>query len=129
MRVKEPIRMAGAASLAATGALHLVLAPEYLAEKTYVGLLFIAGGITAIALAAVIWLRGDIRAWVLGGLLAAGMGIGLVLSRTVGLPGFHESEWEISGFVSLLLEAVTVAAALREVGPGVSGGRASSVTP
>lgn len=44
--------------------------------------------------------------------IAAGMGVGFVLSRTVGLPGFHESEWELSGLVSLLLEAGFLAAAL-----------------
>jgi hypothetical protein len=32
------------------------------------------------------------------------MAVGFVLSRTVGLPGFHESEWEFSGIVSVLLE-------------------------
>ena len=43
----------------------------------------------------------------------AGMGVGFVLSRTVGLPGFHEGEWELSGIVCLLLEAGFVGAAAR----------------
>ena len=42
----------------------------------------------------------------------AGMGIGFVLSRTTGLPGLHESEWELSGVVSLALEAGFIAAAI-----------------
>ena len=43
--------------------------------------------------------------WALGVAISAGMAIGFLLSRTVGLPGFHESEWELSGLVSLALEA------------------------
>ena len=39
------IRRLAAALLAATGALHLVLAPEYLEEKAYIGALFILGGL------------------------------------------------------------------------------------
>jgi hypothetical protein len=34
-----------------------------------------------------------------------GMGIAFVLSRTTGLPGFKESGWELSGVVTLVLEA------------------------
>jgi hypothetical protein len=48
----------------------------------------------------------------------AGMGIGFVLSRTTGLPGLHESEWELSGIVALVLEAGFVAAALPALHPG-----------
>ena len=98
-------RRIGSGLLAATGALHLVLAPEYLEEQTYIGALFIAGGLAAIALAVKLWARDDARAWALGALLAAGMGAGFVLSRTIGLPGFHEGEWELSGVISVLLEA------------------------
>jgi hypothetical protein len=98
------LRRAGAALLAATGALHLVLAPEYLDEKLYVGVLFILGGVTALALAARLWNRDDRGAWLLGALIAVGMAGGFVLSRTVGLPGFHESEWELSGVLSVLIE-------------------------
>jgi hypothetical protein len=46
------------------------------------------------------------------------MGLGFVLSRTVGLPGFKEAEWELSGIVSLLLEGgVLVAAAVALAAP------------
>ena len=37
--------------------------------------------------------------------MAADMAVGFILSRSVGLPGFHESDWELSGVVSVLLEA------------------------
>ena len=98
------MRHAVAGALAATGALHLVLAPEYLSEQAYIGVLFILGGITSIALATAIWLREDARAVAAGAAVAVGMGVGFILSRTTGLPGFHESEWEVSGLLSLLLE-------------------------
>lgn len=102
----------GAGALAATGVLHLILTPEYLEEQAYIGVLFIAGGIAALVLAAAIWRRDDPRAWGAAALIAAGMGIGFVLSRTTGLPGFHEGEWELSGVVSLLLEGTVIVAAL-----------------
>jgi hypothetical protein len=98
------LRRLGSGLLAATGALHLVLAPEYLGEQAYVGVLFILGGIAALVLAARLWLTADRVAWAGGAAIAAGMAAGFVLSRTTGLPGFHESEWELSGMVSLLLE-------------------------
>ena len=101
-----------AALLAATGALHLALAPEYLEEEPYVGVLFILGGIAAVAVAVRLWKGRDPLAWLLAALLAAGMAVGFVLSRTVGLPGFHEAEWELSGLVSLVLEGGVVALAI-----------------
>jgi len=110
------LRRAGASLLAATGVIHLVLAPEYLGEKAYIGVGFILGGIAALAIAARLWRGRDLAAWTLGALLAAGMAVGFVLSRTIGLPGFHEAEWELSGIVSILAEVAFVgcaAAALR----------------
>lgn len=98
------LRRIAAGLLAATGALHLVLAPEYLGEKAYVGVLFILGGAASIAVAVRLWRAADRVAWTLGAVLAAGMGAGFVLSRTVGLPDFHPSDWELSGVVSLLVE-------------------------
>ena len=97
-------RRAAALALAATGALHLVLAPEYLSEKAYVGVGFILGGVVALLAAMRLWNRSDARAWAIGALTAAGMGAGFLLSRTTGLPGFHPSDWEASGLLSLVLE-------------------------
>ena len=106
------LRRIAAGALAATGLIHLILAPEYLGEQTYIGVLFILGGLVCGALATRLWQRDDPPAWILAALTAAGMGIGFVLSRTVGLPGFKETDWELSGIVTLLLEAgVLVAAA------------------
>jgi hypothetical protein len=97
-------RRLAAALLAAVGLLHLVLAPEYLAEETYVGVLFIAGGLASLAIAARLWSAHDRWAWALGALIAVGMAAGFILSRSIGLPGFHETDWEVSGIVSVLLE-------------------------
>ncbi len=113
MRTNSTRERVGALALAATGALHLILAPEYLDEKTYIGALFIAGGLSALALAAAIWRRGQSAEWIAGAAVAAGMGVGFILSRTTGLPGYHEAEWEFSGLISLLLEATVVIAAFR----------------
>lgn len=113
MRQRSALASAGIAALAATGVLHLALAPEYLAEKAYVGALFIAGGIACLALSARIWARGDRAEWMAAAAVAGGMGVGFILSRTLGLPGFHEGEWELSGLISLLLEGTVVVAAAR----------------
>ena len=48
-------RRLGAGLLTATGLLHLVLVPEYLEEATYIGVLFILGGLTSLAVAARLW--------------------------------------------------------------------------
>jgi hypothetical protein len=109
--------------LAATGALHLVLVPEYLGEKPYVGVLFAVGGLAALGLAARLWSTASDRlAWAGGALVAAGMGIGFLLSRTVGLPGFHPHDWELSGLLSLVLEAGVVVAALAAIRAGLDRG-------
>ena len=102
----EPIlRRLAAAALAVVGVIHIVLSPEYLDEQAYVGVLFILGGIGALLVAARLWFTDDRAAGTLGALIAAGMFVGFVLSRTTGLPGFKEEEWELSGIVSLILEA------------------------
>ena len=109
---------AGAAAIAAVAAIHLLLAPEYFGEKPYIGLLFLAGAAAGGLVALRLWQRSDRRAWLLGSLISAGMGAGFILSRTVGLPGFHESEWELSGMVSLLFEAGFLALAGLALGAG-----------
>ena len=109
------VRKAAAGAMAGAALIHAALAPEYLAEQAYIGVLFIAGAIVSGFVALRLWRREDPVAWALGALAAAGMAVGFVLSRTVGLPGFHESEWELSGILSVLLEAGFVAAALAAV--------------
>ena len=112
------IRKLAAAALAVVGVIHLILSPEYLSAQAYIGALFIAGGLFLCALAVRLWRADDVPSWLLGALTMAGMGIGFVLSRTTGLPGFHESEWELSGLVALVLEAAFVAVAVPALSPG-----------
>jgi hypothetical protein len=109
------INRTGAALIAGVAAIHLVLAPEYLEEQAYVGVLFLLGAGAGALIAARLWRAADGMTWALGAGLSAAMAAGFVLSRTVGLPGFHESEWELSGLLSLLLEGGFVAAALASV--------------
>jgi hypothetical protein len=94
----------GAATMLGIAAIHLLLAPEYLGEEAYVGVLFLLGAGAGALVALRLWRGGDPISWALGVAISAGMAVGFVLSRTVGLPGFHESEWELSGLVSLALE-------------------------
>jgi hypothetical protein len=108
--VRTQIRRLAATLLAATGVLHLILAPEYLSEKAYIGALFILGGLASLAVAARLWTVQDPLAWALGALIAVGMAAGFLLSRSTGLPGFHETDRELSGIVSVLLEAGFVTA-------------------
>src|SRR4051795_12043846 len=103
--VTERTRKLAAAALAAVGAIHLILTPEYLNEQLYVGVLFIVGGIALLTLAARLWRRDDGPTWFLGALTMAGMGLGFVLSRTTGLPSFHPNDWELSGLLCLVLQA------------------------
>ena len=120
----QQVRRAAAAALAAIGGIHLVLAPEYFSERFYVGALFVAGGLAAVAAAIVLWREDHAPSWGIGTLIAAGMGVGFVLSRTVGLPGFHESEWELSGVASLVLEAGFITAAAVWARGALTAGRA-----
>ena len=109
------INRIGAVLMAGVAGIHLVLAPEYLAEQAYIGVLFLLGAAAGAVVAARLWRAGDRITWALGAVMAAAMAAGFVLSRTVGLPGFHEGEWELSGLLSLLLEGGFVAAGAASV--------------
>lgn len=119
--VTDTVRRLSAAALAVVGAIHLILAPEYLDEQAYIGVLFIAGGIALLGLAVRLWRADDALSWLLGAVTMVGMGTGFVLSRTTGLPGFHASEWELSGIVCLLLQAGFAAIAVRALLPERTG--------
>lgn len=111
--IAQTVRRLSAAALALVGVIHLALSPEYFGEQAYIGVLFVAGGVAMLALSVRLWFIDDRPAWLLAALAMAGMGAGFVLSRTTGLPGFHESEWELSGLVCLALEAGFLAVAAR----------------
>jgi Na+/proline symporter len=101
----------GAALAAAVALIHVVEAPEYLEEKAYIGVGFVVGALALAAAAVLLWRRHRSgTGWLLAVLVSAGMFVGGVLSRTTGLPGFHEHEWEPMLLLSLLLEAGVVVA-------------------
>jgi drug/metabolite transporter (DMT)-like permease len=114
----QTTRRLAAGSLAIVGLVHLILAPEYFSEQAYVGVLFVLGAAALFAFALRLRRDDDVPSWLLGALTMAGMGVGFVLSRTTGLPGFHESEWELSGVLCLVLEVGFVVVAARALAPG-----------
>lgn len=93
--------------LAAAGIIHLVLAPEYLAEAPIIGALFLLSVPSTLLPAVMIWRSDDRRAWIAGALVDVGMILGFVLSRTVGLLGYQSDEWA-EGIPALAVEAAFV---------------------
>lgn len=114
-------RKGAALAIALVGVIHLVLAPEYFEKASYLGVLFLAGAVASGVVTLRLFRQDDGAAWLLGAVVAAGMFIGFILSRTVGLPGFYEQEWEPTGLVSLVLELVYLGFMLRSV--GIASGR------
>jgi hypothetical protein len=107
------IRFVAATMLAAEIVIHADLAPDHLREIPYIG----AGFVIACVLLtlALIGVLADRKAgWLLGALVCVGMGALFVLSRTTGLPGFHEG-WSSDGGLGLAAlppEAVFIACAI-----------------
>lgn len=99
------VRRVAAVMLAVAGILHLVLVPEYLAEKPWLGILFVVAAVLTVGAAGWLWWRPSVSAWLVGAAVSAGMIVGFILSRTVGLLGYVSSDWA-EGIPSLLVEAV-----------------------
>jgi hypothetical protein len=96
------------------GAIHLALTVEYLEEEVLLGIGFLVGGLGLVAGAAVVPTRvmGALTKPVLDlvELTLAGMFVGGILTRTVGLFGFLEKgNWEALLVISLILEAIALA--------------------
>lgn len=112
-RPGEAVLRAVAAGCALLNAVvHLLLVPEHLAEVPYVGGLFLVGGVALVVAALGLARRNPTPAWVLGALVSAGMVLGFALSRTVGLPGYHEQGWEPPYGILALVTEVTFLVAL-----------------
>lgn len=82
------IRRTAAVALALTGLLHLVLVPEYLAESPWLGVSFLAAAAGTGWASYRLWRHDDSTAWLVGAALSAGMVLGFLISRTVGLFGY-----------------------------------------
>ena len=104
--------VAGAVVAALIGVVHLIEAPEYFEAAAYLGVLFLVGGLGPLAAAVAMVVprfaglrRLAITLTALASIIMIVMG---VLSRTAGLPGLDESEWEPLLIISLVLELVFV---------------------
>ena len=111
--ISTKTRKWAAAAIGGTGLIHLLLAPDYLGTKPYVGALFLGGAAACGYVAVRLWRATDVaRDWLFGAATALGMFVGFILSRISGLLGFQETEWEPLGLVSMALEAGFVAVAI-----------------
>ncbi|MQS17668.1 hypothetical protein F7Q99_37145 [Streptomyces kaniharaensis] len=106
------LRGTAAACALASAVLHLILVPSHLEEKPYIGVLFVVGSVPLLLVAAgLVVRRRPLGAWAVGALVSLGMITGFLLSRTVGLPGYYEPDWEPPyGVLSLIVEAVFLVA-------------------
>ncbi len=113
MAVSDRMKWAGIVLIALTGLLHLVETPEYMEEQRYIGILFVLSAVGSVVSLWGIW-QDRAWGWALGTAVAGGAFVAYILSRTTGLPSFHESEFfEPSGIISLLVEGAFVAVAAR----------------
>lgn len=107
-------RRVAAVLVAVAGLLHLILVPEYLAEAPLLGVSFLAGAAVTAWAAMRLWRADDLPAWLIGAAVAAGMLLGFLASRTVGLFGYASAEWA-EGVPSLVVEAAFLTLAARRV--------------
>jgi hypothetical protein len=98
------VRSAAAVLLFTNGLLHFALISKYLKEDRLVGSLFIPSAIVPGAVAVWLWVRDDLVAWAIGGIVTVLMLLSLIASRTmVGFFGFHD-HWEQPAVLALGLE-------------------------
>lgn len=104
------LKWAAIASILLTALIHLVEAPEYFEAAAYLGLLFVVNGIGGLIAAVGIWRENGLWGWALGAIVAGGAFVAYIISRTLGLPGFGETEFfEPAGVLSLVVEGIFLA--------------------
>jgi len=109
--LRSPLRWLAAATLVASGIVHIPVIPMHLEEAPYIGYLFIALTAVCFALAAAVLLVDSILVWAAGGVVTALAVIAYVLSRTVGLPQIQDDigNWsEPLGVAAITAETLTV---------------------
>ncbi len=108
--VGQLLRLLAAAAALSVASVHVAILNQHLEEKTYVGTLFLAA-ILALQLVALELAQSrrdpllDAAAWTGGSALVVWMFVLFVVSRTAGLPGYHE-KWDKIGIASLVLEGL-----------------------
>lgn len=127
--LRSPLRWLAAATLVASGVVHIPVIPMHLEEAPYIGYLFIALTAVCFALAAAVLLVDSMLVWAAGGVVTALAVIAFVLSRTVGLPQIEDDigNWtEPLGIAAITAETLTVllaAVALRRAEAAVQAAR------
>lgn len=119
------LRGLGACCAVGNAVLHVLLVPDHLEEKFYIGLLFAVGSAVMLVVAAALVVgKRPMAAWLTGAAVSLGMIIGFCLSRTIGLPyGYYEPGWEPPyGPLSLIVEGLFVLAFLTWLGTGSTAG-------
>lgn len=111
-----PLRRTASVAIAIAGLLHLILVPEYLKEAWPLGISFLLSAFITGWVAVVLWRQDRRVAWVVGALTSAGIILGFVLSRTVGLLGYRSSEWA-EGIPSVLAEIAFLGLRVRRAAP------------
>ncbi|HEU5043392.1 MAG TPA: hypothetical protein VFT75_04580 [Nocardioidaceae bacterium] len=109
--LRSPLRWLAAATLVASGVVHIPVIPMHLEEAPYIGYLFIALTAVCFALAAAVLLVDSMLVWAAGGVVTALAVIAFVLSRTVGLPQIEDDigNWtEPLGIAAITAETLTV---------------------
>lgn len=119
VRDRSAVRWTAIAAAFVNLGIHLSMAPDHLAEKLYIGILFVIGSVLLGAV--MVGLASDrdrlrTPAWAGGALVCAAEFILFALSRTTGLPqGYHEgwaaSPEDLLGLASLGAELVFIGCA------------------
>lgn len=110
------LRGLAALALLANVAIHVYLAPDHIHEIPYIGAGFVAAAmlLTGVLVGLLVW-PADRSLWQTGLVLSVGMAALFVISRTLGLPDYHEA-WtsdDALGLWCLVPEALFVACAVR----------------
>ena len=111
-KIPSGFRLGGISLIIAAGLIHLVAAPDHYEDATYIGVLFSANLLGALAAAIGIY-RNEVWGWWLGAAVAGGALVLFIVSRLIGLPGYeeHVGMWigdsveDYLGILSLLIEA------------------------
>lgn len=105
-------RVAGAVAATGLAAVHADRLASAAREAVYLGVLFAIVTVGSGWVAVRVLRTDDLEAWWIGGVLAAGVAAGYVLSCTVGLPGLPPKPWSALGVGSSAVAVLFLAAAV-----------------